>query len=110
MLFHEKLRKLRREKNWSQAELSEHLGIHTSHIYRLETGKSAPSMELIQTIARVFDVTTDYLLKDAKDTDRETKKTDEILSKYETLTENHKNIINELIDALFVKDQIKKFV
>jgi len=57
MLFHEKLRKLRREKNWSQAELSEHLGIHTSHIYRLETGKSAPSMELIQTIARVFDVT-----------------------------------------------------
>lgn len=39
---------------------------HADHTYlsKVETGKKKPSMELVITIAQMFDVTTDQLLLD----------------------------------------------
>lgn len=46
-------------------ELALALG-HADHTYlsRVETGRKKPSMELVITIAQMFDVTTDQLLID----------------------------------------------
>lgn len=66
--FGTKLRALRKRRNLSITELATLLG-YTSHGYisEIETGKKLPTIELALKIARLFDVTTDELLKDELD-------------------------------------------
>jgi transcriptional regulator with XRE-family HTH domain len=60
-----KLRNLRFQHRWSQAELVRRLGLTArSYISNLEAGRKAPSIELVMQIADLFGVTTDTLLRD----------------------------------------------
>jgi transcriptional regulator with XRE-family HTH domain len=64
-LFGEKLRSLRRRSALTQVELIERLRLTAqAHIANLEAGRDAASLDLIVRVARVFGVTTDYLLRD----------------------------------------------
>jgi putative transcriptional regulator len=49
------LRVLRAERDWSQAELADHLGVSRQTVNALETGKYDPSLPLAFKIARLFD-------------------------------------------------------
>ena len=49
------LRVLRAERNWSQADLADHLGVSRQTVNALEVGKYDPSLPLAFKIARVFD-------------------------------------------------------
>lgn len=49
------LRVLRAERNWSQADLAEQLGVSRQTVNALETGKYDPSLPLAFKIARLFD-------------------------------------------------------
>ncbi len=49
-----RLRVLRAERNWSQAELSERLAVSRQTVNALETGKYDPSLPLAFKIGRVF--------------------------------------------------------
>ncbi|MDP9316789.1 MAG: helix-turn-helix transcriptional regulator [Chloroflexota bacterium] len=55
------------------AELAQSVG-HTAHGYlsEIETGKKKPSVELVLSISRLFNVTTDELLKDELELHSET--------------------------------------
>ncbi|MBL8549168.1 MAG: helix-turn-helix transcriptional regulator [Hyphomonadaceae bacterium] len=48
------LRALRAERNWSQAELAERLGVSRQSVNAIETGKYDPSLPLAFRIARLF--------------------------------------------------------
>ena len=48
------LRERRAEREWSQAELAEKLGVSRQTINAIETGKYDPSLELAFKIARLF--------------------------------------------------------
>ncbi len=48
------LRVLRAEREWSQAELSERLGVSRQTINAIETGRYDPSLPLAFHIARLF--------------------------------------------------------
>lgn len=63
--FGEKLRALRVRHEMTLQELANELGL-TSHSYisELEAGKKIPTAEFVLNVARLFDVTTDELLKD----------------------------------------------
>jgi transcriptional regulator with XRE-family HTH domain len=63
--FGEKLRTLRVQHNMTLKEIANKLGL-TAHGYisELEAGKKMPTAELVLNVARLFDVTTDELLKD----------------------------------------------
>jgi putative transcriptional regulator len=50
-----RLRVLRAERAWSQAELGTHLGVSRQAINAIETGKYDPSLPLAFKIARLFD-------------------------------------------------------
>jgi putative transcriptional regulator len=52
--MHNKLRVLRAEHNWSQAELGDELGVSRQTINAIETGKYDPSLPLAFKIARLF--------------------------------------------------------
>ncbi|MGC9291283.1 MAG: helix-turn-helix transcriptional regulator [Acidobacteriaceae bacterium] len=49
-----RLRVLRAERNWSQAELAERLGVSRQSVNAIETGKFDPSLPLAFKIARLF--------------------------------------------------------
>lgn len=50
-----RLKVLRAERNWSQAELADHLGVSRQTVNALETGRYDPSLPLAFKIARLFD-------------------------------------------------------
>ncbi len=58
----ENLRRLRREKNMTQAELAERLGVSYQAVSRWENKSSYPDIELLPAIASLFGVTVDYIL------------------------------------------------
>ncbi len=49
-----RLKVLRAENNWSQADLAERLGVSRQTVNALETGRYDPSLPLAFRIARVF--------------------------------------------------------
>jgi putative transcriptional regulator len=51
-----RLRVLRAEKKWSQAELAERLGVSRQTINAVETDKYEPSIKLAFKMARLFDI------------------------------------------------------
>ena len=62
MTLGEKLKALRTAKKMSQKELAERIGIAKSVISFYESGDRFPSYDVLIKIARIFNVTTDYLL------------------------------------------------
>ena len=65
VLFGEKLRLLRRERQLSQSELARRVGL-SSHavLSNLESGRKEPSLDLALTLACALETTFDYLLRD----------------------------------------------
>lgn len=63
--FGEKLRALRVRHDMTLKQLANELGL-TAHGYisELEAGKKMPTAEFVLNVARLFNVTTDELLKD----------------------------------------------
>ena len=50
-----RLKVLRAERNWSQADLAERLGVSRQTVNALETGRYDPSLPLAFRIARIFE-------------------------------------------------------
>ncbi|WP_298125121.1 helix-turn-helix transcriptional regulator [Brevundimonas sp.] len=50
-----RLKILRAERDWSQADLADRLGVSRQTVNALETGRYDPSLPLAFKIARVFD-------------------------------------------------------
>jgi putative transcriptional regulator len=50
-----RLKVLRAERNWSQADLAERLGVSRQSVNAIETGKYDPSLPLAFRIARLFE-------------------------------------------------------
>ena len=56
------LKTLRLKENMTQAKLAQKLGLTKSVISAYETGLRLPSYDILIHIARIFNVSTDYLL------------------------------------------------
>ena len=57
-----KYRQLRKERNLSQANLAERLGVSQTAVSQWETDKNYPDINTIKQLADIYSVTTDYLL------------------------------------------------
>lgn len=64
MNISEKIQLLRRENNWSQDELAEKLDVSRQSVSKWESGKALPDSEKVLAMAQLFDVSTDFLLRD----------------------------------------------
>ncbi|MCM1541879.1 MAG: helix-turn-helix domain-containing protein [Blautia sp.] len=64
MILAEKVASLRKKKGWSQEELAEKLGISRQSVSKWESGASIPDIDKIIMLSELFQVSTDYLLKD----------------------------------------------
>lgn len=64
MILAEKIMTLRKKKGWSQEELAEKLEISRQSVSKWESAASIPDIDRILALSRLFEVSTDYLLKD----------------------------------------------
>lgn len=64
MIFADKLIELRKKSGMSQEELAEKLGVSRQSVSKWEGAQSTPDLNRILEISKIFDVSTDYLLKD----------------------------------------------
>ena len=60
--FGNTLKSLRLQNDYTQARLAQKLGLTKSVISAYETGLRMPSYDILIAIAKIFKVTTDYLL------------------------------------------------
>jgi len=111
MTLQEKIRKLREDRDLSQAELAQRVEVSTGHISRLENGRYQPSVELLRKLATEFEVTTDFLLNEEEGEFRPVSLEDQPLAQrielLERLDPEEKAAVIKIIDGLLTK---KKFV
>jgi len=59
-----RLKVLRAERDWSQAELAERLEVSRQSVNAIETGKYDPSLPLAFRIARLFDLPIEQIFSE----------------------------------------------
>ena len=59
-----RLRVLRAERGWSQAELGGRIGVSRQAVNAIETGKHDPSLPLAFRLARLFGLTIEEIFDD----------------------------------------------
>lgn len=59
-----RLRVLRAERGWSQAELGGRIGVSRQAVNAIETGKHDPSLPLAFRLARLFDLRIEEIFDD----------------------------------------------
>ena len=58
-----RLKVLRAERDWSQAELAQRLGVSRQSVNAIETGKYDPSLPLAFKIADIFQLTIEEIFQ-----------------------------------------------
>jgi putative transcriptional regulator len=58
-----RLRVLRAEREWSQAELAQRLGVSRQTVNAIETGKYDPSLPLAFAMARLFELSIEQIFQ-----------------------------------------------
>lgn len=61
-IFSERLRELRKSAGITQRQIAARLNISQQSYARYESGTGEPNLETLAKIAKIFDVTADYLL------------------------------------------------
>lgn len=64
-----RLKVLRAERDWSQAELGGRLGVSRQAVNAIETGKHDPSLPLAFRIARLFGLAIEEIFDDGQESD-----------------------------------------
>ncbi len=59
-----RLKVLRAERDWSQGDLADRLGVSRQSVNAIETGKYDPSLPLAFKIARVFDLSIEQIFQE----------------------------------------------
>jgi transcriptional regulator with XRE-family HTH domain len=110
--FSDRFRRLRKQKNYSQAELGEIVGIHYTHIGRYERGLSKPTASTAKLLADALGTTVDYLMHGEMDDIAKSKLEDrELLNLFkeiEGFPEQDRVVIKRLINAFVAMKLIEE--
>lgn len=87
----------RKELGLRQYQVCEMIDVNYKYLSNLETGRSAPSLELIMNLCRALDTTPDYLLTG---TDRPNPSAEDIAQKSQRLSEQNRRLLGGIIDLM----------
>ena len=107
----EQIKKIRKEKGLSQLEVADKLSMNRVQYNRIETGKSDPTMNILQRIADVLDINVIEFFE-AKNNGTEVHTVNEpLLQKVkllEELDEVQKNSICNMLDTAIANKRLKQ--
>lgn len=87
----------RKELGLRQYQVCEMIDVNYKYLSNLETGRSAPSLELIMSLCRALDTTPDRLLTG---TDRPNPSAEDIEQKSQRLSEQNRRLLSGIIDLM----------
>lgn len=96
------LKELRKEKNMTQEQLAEVLGVTNRSISRWENGVNMPDFDLVIEIANYFDVGIEEFLDGERKMDMIEKKQEETLLKVADYNSNEKMAFSKRLSYLFL--------
>lgn len=101
----ENLKRVRKEKGYSQQMLANLSGMLASTYNRVEVMRVSPTIETVDKIAKALETDISILLKDTsiKDDAIESK-----VQKINSLNEYNQKVINLMIDTVIEKDNLEK--
>lgn len=108
-MFAEVLKRLRQSRHLNQKQFANEIFISPSAVSQYETGRTMPSREMLERIAKYFDVSTDYLLgtspiaaiEDLLNQDYCTGVTvSELVDKCMSVKGKHRETLLDVVDAL----------
>jgi transcriptional regulator with XRE-family HTH domain len=112
MTFTEKVFQLRKERDLTQGELGNAIGVDKSHVSNWEKGKSMPALENLIALARFLGVSIDYLLLDNVPREGVEAINDfelyEYFRKTETLPKDKKQAVKDFLDAFIFREKIRE--
>lgn len=91
----------RKQLGLKQYQVCEMIDVNYKYLSNLETGRSAPSLELIMSLCRALDTTPDYLLTG---TDSNQVTISNITDRIQELNSSNQNLLSGIID-LMLKEQ-----
>jgi transcriptional regulator with XRE-family HTH domain len=114
-LFASRLRQLRKAKNLSQSELGNLAGLHYTNLSRYERGSSNPTADAVKRLAVALGVSSSYLLDGIEDgsTPNTALVDQDLLVRFravQSLSEQEKAVIIQVLDAFVVKSQLQNLV
>ena len=111
--FPQKLRELRTKKGWSQGQLGQKIGADLQRISKYERGVMWPTMDLMVRIAKAFDVTVDFLIRDDKNAAVGKIKNQDLLNQLEQINnlpdEDQKTVVS-FLDAFIKRRKFEELV
>lgn len=87
MIFAEKIIRERKKNGWSQEELAEKMGVSRQAVGKWESSQSVPDLDKVLQLAKLFGVTTDYLLKDEIEAEEYAESAEDTVRRRVTLAE-----------------------
>ncbi len=107
------IKKLRKEKGLQQKQIAIELGIDQSNYNKMENGKREPSLEVLNKLAGLFDVSVDDILNPGKDLPKEVtvedKTTYEQVRLIQQLDDEDRHVVFKMIDTMLTKKKFKDF-
>lgn len=91
-----RLKALRLERKWTQADLASMLGVSPSHISEMEQGKKNPSRPLLAQMATIFHVP----IADMYEVETDDPSIQSMVNGIRSLSETNRQIVIDMISAL----------
>jgi len=114
MSLGDRIRRLRMERGWSQTQFAQKLDVHQKQISGYERGVHVPSTEVLLRMARLFEVSLDYLAFDDREDFRGVDIADlELLNKLQAidkLSEDDKATVKAVLDTFILKSKFQELV
>ncbi|MEH6818295.1 MAG: helix-turn-helix transcriptional regulator [Pseudoalteromonas distincta] len=99
---------LRRDKQLTQQEMADTIGVHVNQIRRYEAGATQPSLEVLKKIAVTLHVSIDSLVFNTSERDPD----DELKLQFEAIqgfTEQEKLVTKTVLEGLILKHDANRF-
>ncbi len=107
MNIQQRLIALRRERDLTQQQMADSIGVHVNQIRRYEAGATQPSLEVLKKIATAMSVTIDSLAFGEKERDpaMDLRLQFEALSQFD---EEERKIAKALLESLILRHNAKR--
>jgi transcriptional regulator with XRE-family HTH domain len=105
----QKIRKYRRDRDWTQAQLAEKMGLNMYNINRYENDRVRPRPKLIERFAEALQVTTQDLASEQAPDSGGNFKDPELFEQFkavELLNEADRSALKRIIQAVLIKNQV----
>ena len=113
MGFRDTFVRLRKEKNWTQAQVADKIGISVGQVKKYEKGDSAPNLHILAKITTVFEVSADDFVFGEGKSLASGKLDHELLKRFEKvakLPDRERDAILVIIDSVIAKQTLKEVI